>query len=148
MIKSSGLYALANDWTCYTHPTLVPHLGDNAPPVLSSMSYLLVAARRRTIARTPVNRFFCFTWSPTPFLLMFIRAVALLFISLVSVSIGLTTLLMKMDMHPGFLRAGWRNELFDFACYFFGQASCPGFLHRRDRWHLYVMVYFFFEALI
>jgi hypothetical protein len=78
---------------------------------------------------------------------MFIRAVAILVNSLVSVSIGLTKLLMKMDMHPGFLRAGWQNELFEFACYF-GQASCLGFLHRRDNWHLCDMVYFIFEVLI
>jgi hypothetical protein len=66
-----------------------------------------------------------------------------LVISLVSVSIGLTQLLMEMDMHPGFLRAGWRNELFDFACYC-GQASCPGFLHRQDNWHMFVKCIFFF----
>jgi len=40
MIKYSGLSTLANAWTCYTHPTPVPHLGDNAPPALSSMSFL------------------------------------------------------------------------------------------------------------
>jgi hypothetical protein len=125
-----GMSMLANAWTCYTQPTPAPHHDDNAPPALSSMSFLSAAARRRKNARTPVNRFFCLAWSSTPFLLMFIRAIALLVVSLVSVSIGLTKLLMKMDMHPGFLRAGWRNELFDFACYS-GQASCLGFLHRR-----------------
>jgi len=136
MIKYSGLSTLANAWTCYTQPTPVPHLGDNAPPALNSMSFLSAVARRRMTARTSVNRFFCLAWSPTPFLLMSIRVVALLVIILVSVTIGLTKLLMKMDMHPGFLRTGWWNELLDFACYF-GQASCAGFLHRWDSWHPY-----------
>jgi hypothetical protein len=104
---SAGLSTLANAWTCYTQPTPVPHLGDNAPPALNSMSFLSAVARRRMTARTSVNRFFCLAWSPTPFLLMSIRVVALLVIILVSVTIGLTKLLMKMDMHPGFLRTGW-----------------------------------------
>jgi hypothetical protein len=57
-----------------------------------------------------VNRFFYSTLSPTLSLLMFIRAVALLVNSIVIVIIGLTKLLLKLDMHPSFLRAGWRNE--------------------------------------
>ena len=42
---------------------------------------------------------------------MFIRAVALLVHSDVSVSIGIIKLLLKLVMHPGFLRAGWQNEV-------------------------------------
>jgi hypothetical protein len=61
-----------------------------------------------------------------------------LVVSMVSISTDLTKLLLIMDIYPGFLRAGWRNELFDFACYY-GQASCLGFLHRQDSWHLRVI---------
>jgi hypothetical protein len=42
---------------------------------------------------------------------MFIRAVALLAHSHGSDSIGMIRLMLKLAMHPGFLRAGWQNNV-------------------------------------
>jgi hypothetical protein len=42
---------------------------------------------------------------------MFIRALSLLVHSHGSDSIGIIKLLLKLVMHPGFLRVGWQNDV-------------------------------------